>query len=47
MDFDGRELTRFYLEKQDLNSLLEVSRLITVFLKFTVVAHTSHTVYNR
>lgn len=26
MDFDGRELTRFYLEKQDLNMLLEVSR---------------------
>lgn len=25
MDFDGRELTRFYLEKQDLNILLEVS----------------------
>lgn len=24
MDFDGRELTRAYLDKQDLNSLLEV-----------------------
>lgn len=24
MDFDGRELTRFYLEKQDLSQLLEV-----------------------
>lgn len=25
MDFDGRELTRAYLDKQDLNILLEVS----------------------
>lgn len=24
LDFDGRELTRFYLDKQDLNTLLEV-----------------------
>lgn len=24
LDFDGRELTRFYLDKQDLNLLLEV-----------------------
>lgn len=31
MDFDGRELSRFYLEKQDLNTLLEVSRFI-IFL---------------
>jgi solute carrier family 30 (zinc transporter), member 9 len=23
MDFDGRELTRVYLDKQDLNALLE------------------------
>lgn len=30
MDFDGRELTRFYLEKQDLNLLLEVSGRIGV-----------------
>jgi len=28
MDFDGRELTRFYLEKQDLNLLLEVSGIV-------------------
>lgn len=26
MDFDGRELTRSYLDKQDLNELLKVSR---------------------
>lgn len=25
LDFDGRELTRFYLDKQDLNLLLEAS----------------------
>lgn len=25
VDFDGRELTRLYLDKQDLNQLLEVS----------------------
>lgn len=25
LDFDGRELTRAYLDKQDLNELLEVS----------------------
>lgn len=24
LDFDGRELTRFYLDKQDLSQLLEV-----------------------
>ncbi|XP_037025097.1 zinc transporter 9-like isoform X3 [Bradysia coprophila] len=29
MDFDGRELTRFYLEKQDLNILLEEIKLFT------------------
>lgn len=28
MDFDGRELTRFYLDKQDLNQLLEVKFLL-------------------
>lgn len=27
MDFDGRELTRSYLDKQDLNLLLEVGKL--------------------
>lgn len=25
LDFDGRELTRAYIDKQDLNELLEVS----------------------
>lgn len=25
IDFDGRELTRSYLDKHDLNSMLEVS----------------------
>ncbi len=34
MDFDGRELTRFYLEKQDLNTLLEVSQLLLSFGMF-------------
>ncbi|KAJ6645689.1 Zinc transporter 9 [Pseudolycoriella hygida] len=29
MDFDGRELTRFYLEKQDLNLLLEEIKVFT------------------
>lgn len=28
LDFDGRELTRFYLDKQDLNQLLEVMKYI-------------------
>lgn len=28
MDFDGRELTRAYLDKQDLNALLEVNNYI-------------------
>lgn len=28
LDFDGRELTRFYLDKQDLNQLLEVCFII-------------------
>lgn len=28
VDFDGRELTRSYLDKQDLNKLLEVSHLV-------------------
>lgn len=28
LDFDGRELTRFYLDKQDLNQLLQVNRSI-------------------
>lgn len=27
MDFDGRELTRSYLDKQDLNAILEVLTL--------------------
>ena len=29
MDFDGRELTRAYLDKQDLNIILEVSGVVT------------------
>lgn len=32
VDFDGRELTRSYLDKQDLNFLLEVS--INLFFTF-------------
>lgn len=28
VDFDGRELTRSYLDKQDLNKLLEVSHIV-------------------
>lgn len=28
MDFDGRELTRAYLDKQDLNALLEVCKIV-------------------
>lgn len=31
MDFDGRELTRAYLDKQDLNILLEVTKNLRVF----------------
>lgn len=34
VDFDGRELTRSYLDKQDLNKLLEVSCF--VFFKYFV-----------
>lgn len=34
MDFDGRELTRFYLEKQDLNELLEVNMTLQFNEKF-------------
>lgn len=30
LDFDGRELSRVYLDKQDLNALLEVTNLITL-----------------
>lgn len=29
LDFDGRELSRVYLDKQDLNALLEVKKFIT------------------
>lgn len=29
LDFDGRELSRVYLDKQDLNALLEVSEIIS------------------
>lgn len=29
MDFDGRELARSYLDKQDLNSMLEVSTFLS------------------
>lgn len=28
VDFDGRELTRSYLDKQDLSKLLEVSHFV-------------------
>lgn len=28
LDFDGRELTRAYLDKQDLNDILEVISLL-------------------
>lgn len=31
VDFDGRELTRSYLDKQDLNAMLEV-KIIKVFV---------------
>lgn len=31
LDFDGRELTRSYLDKQDLNELLEVSFVVFYF----------------
>lgn len=34
VDFDGRELTRSYLDKQDLNKLLEVSIFILGILDF-------------
>lgn len=30
LDFDGRELTRSYLDKQDLNVLLEVFKFLEV-----------------
>lgn len=33
LDFDGRELTRSYLDKQDLNLLLEVSADCCVYSK--------------
>lgn len=33
MDFDGRELTRFYLDKQDLSLLLEVIIINIIDLK--------------
>lgn len=32
LDFDGRELTRLYLDKHDLITMLEV---MTIFLVFT------------
>lgn len=32
LDFDGRELTRSYLDKQDLNVMLQVSNLLFLFL---------------
>lgn len=34
VDFDGRELTRSYLDKQDLNKLLEVSHF--VYFKYKI-----------
>jgi len=41
LDFDGRELSRSYLDKQDLNLLLEVQIYIffnnvSIFLKFAL-----------
>lgn len=42
MDFDGGELTRSYLDKQDLNLMLEVGgvvgREMRDFISFTVYA---------
>lgn len=32
MDFDGRELTRSYLDKQDLNELLKVYNFFFILL---------------
>lgn len=44
MDFDGRELTRFYLEKQDLNLLLEVSHVLIIIVVdlFDLCLHVFH-----
>lgn len=36
MDFDGRELTRFYLDKQELKVLLDVSNRKHVLIKKTL-----------
>ena len=33
LDFDGRELTRSYLDKHDLNSMLEV-KCLTLFIEY-------------
>lgn len=42
LDFDGRELSRVYLDKQDLNALLEVSISISAL---TVINFDSHSVF--
>lgn len=38
MDFDGRELTRAYLDKQELSALLEVSRSCYTILFLFIVS---------
>lgn len=37
MDFDGRELTRAYLDKQDLNLLIEVFCFLWCVVKFIIL----------
>lgn len=36
LDFDGRELTRSYLDKHDLNAMLEVNQNLIVIL-FSII----------
>lgn len=35
LDFDGRELTRAYLDKQELNDMLEVN-IVIMFIAFGI-----------
>jgi len=42
VDFDGRELTRSYLDKHDLIAMLEVLIFLFCFSFFLIVAATSN-----
>jgi zinc transporter 9 len=49
LDFDGRELTRSYLDKQDLNELLEVLRYLgflnSIFFHFVLTGSETSSEY--